>query len=70
MSDKTPKIILNANEKRQNGEAEQPLMEKSSPLIFTDKLLEEDFEEIYKNYPLTDDTTCGFGFFRGPILQK
>ena len=35
----------------------------------TDKMLEDNFEEVYKNYPINDDTTCGFGFLRGSFLQ-
>jgi hypothetical protein len=68
MSDKIPKLIISSDEKHQNGEAEEPLI--NSPVILTDKLLGEDFEEIYRNYPLSDDTTCGIGFIRGRILQK
>lgn len=34
-----------------------------------EKLLGE-FDGIFKLMPVTDDTSCGFGNFRGPILQK
>lgn len=40
------------------------------PFEFTDKILEDDFEEVYRNYPLNDDTSCGIGFLRGTWLQK
>lgn len=70
MSDKIPKIIISDDEKHRNGEVEQPLMDKKSTFDFSDKLLEEDFEEIYRNYPLSEDTRCGIGIFRGPVLQK
>lgn len=40
------------------------------PFEFTDKMLEDDFDEVYRDYPLNDDTTCGYGFLRGKILQK
>ena len=26
--------------------------------------------ELFENYPLTQDTTCGWGIFRGTCLQK
>lgn len=42
---------------------------EQDPLIFTEKMLEADFDEVYRNYPLNDDTTCGFGFLRGKCLQ-
>lgn len=64
MSNKLPKI----NDEKL--EAEVPLVDSNSPFIFTDKMLEEDFDELYRKYPLTDDTTCGLGFVRGRFLQK
>ncbi|XP_070501306.1 solute carrier organic anion transporter family member 74D-like [Chironomus tepperi] len=42
---------------------------KKAKFEITDQMLEDDFEEVYKNYPLNEDTTCGFGFFRGSFLQ-
>ncbi|PSN45336.1 hypothetical protein C0J52_18706 [Blattella germanica] len=30
----------------------------------------KDFEDLYRDHPLTDETTCGIGPFRGPWLQK
>lgn len=39
------------------------------PLVFTEKLLDSDFDEVYRQYQITEDTTCGFGFFRGKWLQ-
>lgn len=29
-----------------------------------------DFEDMFKDMPLTQDTTCGFWIFKGPFLQK
>lgn len=50
---------------------ETPLLtNKNVPFEFTDKMLEDDFDEVYRNYPLTEDTTCGISVFRGRILQK
>lgn len=40
-----------------------------SPLVFTEKLLESDFDDVFHQYPLTDSTTCGFGFLRGKCMQ-
>lgn len=68
MTSKLTQINGDENHKRQ--EAEQPLMDKQHPVVFTDKMLEQDFDEIYKNYPLTEDTTCGIGFIKGRLLQK
>lgn len=42
---------------------------EQSPLILTDKMLEADFDVIFREYPLSDDTTCGMGFIRGKWLQ-
>ena len=55
-------------EKLPNKDGETKISEQD-PLIFTEKMLEADFDEIYQNYPLTDDTTCGIGFIRGKCLQ-
>ncbi|CAG9800804.1 unnamed protein product [Chironomus riparius] len=40
------------------------------PFEFSDKMLEDDFEEVYRKYPLNDDTSCGIGFLRGSVMQK
>lgn len=40
-----------------------------SPLIFNKNLSDADFDEVYRSYPLTEDTTCGIGFIRGKFLQ-
>lgn len=42
---------------------------EESPLVFTEKLLEADFDEVYRQYPLSEDTSCGIGFLRGKCLQ-
>lgn len=42
---------------------------EASPLIFTEKMLEADFDDVYRQYPLDDDTKCGFGFIRGKCMQ-
>jgi hypothetical protein len=42
---------------------------EQDPLIFTDKMLEADFDEVYRNYPLNEDTQCGIGFIKGKCLQ-
>jgi hypothetical protein len=39
------------------------------PLVFTEKMLEADFDEVYRQYPLNEDTECGIGFIRGKCLQ-
>lgn len=42
---------------------------EDSPLIFTEKMLEADFDDVYRQYPLDDDTKCGYGFIRGKCMQ-
>lgn len=39
------------------------------PLIFTEKLLDCDFDEVYNQYPLSEDTKCGIGFIHGQWMQ-
>lgn len=29
-----------------------------------------EFDDLYQTYPLTEDTTCGFGIFQGSFMQK
>jgi hypothetical protein len=41
---------------------------KKSPEL--EKMLVEDFDELFKNMPITDDTRCGIGFLNGRFLQK
>lgn len=36
----------------------------------SDEQLMGDFDDIYKTMPITKETTCGFSFLRGPMLQK
>lgn len=42
---------------------------EKKPLIFTDKMLEADFDEVFDAYPLSEDTSCGFGGLRAKCLQ-
>lgn len=42
---------------------------EESPLVFTEKLLDADFDDVYRQYPLSEDTSCGIGYFRGKYLQ-
>lgn len=34
-----------------------------------EKMLVEDFEKLYEDMPITDDTRCGVGFIHGRFLQ-
>jgi len=52
----------------ENGKQKQ--LPEQVPLILTDKMLEADFDEVFKDYPLTQETSCGFGYFRGKLMQK
>jgi hypothetical protein len=36
----------------------------------SDEKLNGDFDDIFKLMPVTEETTCGMGFVRGPTLQK
>lgn len=42
---------------------------EESPLVFTEKMLEGDFDDVFRQYPLTEDTQCGFGFLQGKCMQ-
>lgn len=35
-----------------------------------EKMLPEQFDELYEKLPLTEDTTCGLWIFKGDLLQK
>lgn len=35
-----------------------------------EKMLPEKFDELYKTFPLTEETTCGLWIFRGNLWQK
>lgn len=35
-----------------------------------EKMLPEQFDDLYETLPLTEDTTCGIWFIRGAIWQK
>lgn len=35
-----------------------------------EKMLPEQFDDLYETLPLTEDTTCGVWFIRGPVWQK
>lgn len=58
---------MSEKNKKISEKALDPLLK---PFEFTDKMLEDDFDEVYRNYPLNDDTSCGIGFLRGSLLQK
>lgn len=61
-------INLKMEEKLDNDKNEKKSVEQD-PLLFTEKMLESDFDEVYRNYPLNEDTQCGIGFVRGKCLQ-
>lgn len=50
-------------------ENEKGKSQEESPLIFTEKMLEADFDDVFRQYPLNDDTKCGYGFIRGKFMQ-
>lgn len=58
------------NEKKE----EQPLnnMQENEKIAIGDIKAnhDDDFEERYKQMPITEDTSCGMGFLRGPVLQR
>lgn len=35
-----------------------------------EKMLPEDFDNLFQTLPITDDTSCGFWMFKGSMLQK
>lgn len=48
-------------------EAELKTLVKNSDQLFSEKSA---VVEDYDDFPLTEDTTCGFWVFRGPFCQK
>jgi hypothetical protein len=47
----------------------QPTIEDALSKLSDEKLM-GDFDEIFKNMPVTSDTTCGISFLKGPTLQR
>uniref|UniRef100_A0A182WBM8 Kazal-like domain-containing protein n=1 Tax=Anopheles minimus TaxID=112268 RepID=A0A182WBM8_9DIPT len=43
---------------------------KAEKMPETEKMLPEDVEDMYRDMPLTKDTSCGFWIFQGPLLQR
>ena len=61
MAEKMPEKLS-----EENGNAK---VSETSPLVFTEKMLEADFDDVYRQYPLNDDTKCGYGLIRGKCMQ-
>lgn len=36
----------------------------------SDEKLMGDFDDIFKQMPVTDDTSCGYSILKGPTIQK
>lgn len=51
-------------EKNDYGKFEKMKSEES------ETLLRENLEDLYKDMPLTDETTCGFWILKGSFLQR
>jgi hypothetical protein len=48
-----------------------PCYTTNASFEFSDKMLEEEhFDEVYRKFPLTEETMCGIGALRGRIMQK
>lgn len=62
---------MSQNEKLQKDEQEVNKKHVQYELLnFTENMLEtEKFDEVFKSYPVTEDTKCGFGLFQGSWLQ-
>ena len=45
---------------------ETPLTPPSSPVT----TVNQDIDEIFRTLPITEETSCGIWFLRGPILQR
>lgn len=66
----------NSNHEKKNGPENQKLLRvpttppatPSSPTTPTTPT--RGLEDVFKELPITDDTSCGIWCFRGPILQK
>lgn len=55
-----------------NSDKEKIIYEEQTTKKSTEneKLLRENLEDLYKDMPITDETSCGFWNFTGPTLQK
>uniref|UniRef100_A0A182UP32 Solute carrier organic anion transporter family member n=1 Tax=Anopheles merus TaxID=30066 RepID=A0A182UP32_ANOME len=43
---------------------------KAEKVVEMEKMLPEDVEDMYRDMPVTKDTSCGFWMFQGPMLQR
>lgn len=70
------KLLIGLGNKEKALNKENEMIEMSngknaaSPRPEVKRLLTTDYEEMYKTTPLTDDTSCGYGFLRNSFLQK
>lgn len=58
-------MVLKPTFARGNSQSIEDALSKLS-----DEKLLGDFDEIFKMMPVTADTSCGVGYFRGATLQK
>ncbi|XP_043470258.1 solute carrier organic anion transporter family member 74D [Leptopilina heterotoma] len=53
-----------------NGPASEKLLNDSTAGGKIIKTPSQELDEFFKDFPLTDETSCGIGFIRGPFLQR
>lgn len=52
---------------RRNGDGDEKGVKNGAEM---EKMLPNDLEDMFKDMPLTKDTTCGFWIFKGEFLQR
>lgn len=61
------------NEESENGDlAEKENKSNGTKFNYAEieKMLPDQFDDLYKTLPLTEETTCGIWFIRGRLWQK
>ena len=62
-------VIAGENKNGVSNNDKPRTIEDTLSQISNEKLM-GNFDDIYQLMPLTDDTSCGISFLRGPMLQK
>lgn len=61
---------MDSDEKNEKSEKNHLSEDDAFDYAEIQRMLPEQFENLYKTYPLTEDTSCGFWFFQGNFMQK
>lgn len=61
---------MSEKEKQKESMANEKKHVQYELLNLSDKMLETDnFDQVFKSHPVTEDTKCGFGLIQGSWLQ-